>query len=99
MSDFLTSIGIKIPDLAAGFGGGVVNALFFKRGKPMDVVASVVGGAITANFLAQSVGRLCGTDVGVSGFIVGVTAMAICQGLLGAVKSKMQKLAEKPPDA
>ena len=76
-NDFFTFLGIKIPDLVSGFGGGVVNALFFQRAKPIDALASVIGGAITANYLAPVAAHLSGTDEGVAGFIVGVTAMAI----------------------
>lgn len=98
MSDFLTQIGIRVPDLVSGFGGGVVNALFFQRGKPVDVVASVVGGAITANYLAETVSKIAGTELGVSGFIVGVTAMAICQGILSVVKAWMSKFQAEQGD-
>lgn len=95
--DLLAAIGIKIPDLVAGFAGGVVNALFFQRGKPLDVVASLIGGAVTANYMTSAVSKITGTDTGVAGFIVGVTAMAICQGLFAAVQSRMKKV--ETPDA
>ena len=90
--DFFSALGIKIPDLVSGFGGGVVNALFFQRAKPLDALASVIGGAITANYLAPVAAHLSGTDEGVAGFIVGVTAMAICQGLFAVVNGWMNRL-------
>ena len=85
--DVLSSVGIKVPDLAAGFGGGAINALWFQRGKPIDVVSSVMGGAITANFLTGSVAHITGLEVGAAGFLVGLTAMAICQGMFVKVRS------------
>lgn len=98
--DLLTSLGIRVPDLVSGFGGGVVNALFFQRGKPVDVIASMLGGAITANYLASTVSHIIGTDIGVSGFVVGVTAMAICQGLLSVVPGWFKRFQSgNKPDA
>lgn len=90
--DFLATIGIRIPDLVAGFAGGVVNALFFQRGRPLDAVASLIGGAITANYMTASVSHIAGIDMGVSGFVVGVTAMRICQGLFNIVQNRMGKI-------
>lgn len=95
--DFLAQFGIRVPDVVSGLGGGVVNALFFQRAQPMDAVASVIGGAITANYmaglLASGIGHIIGTepDRGVAGFIVGVTAMAICQGLLVSVRGWIKR--------
>lgn len=86
IGDVLATVGIKVPDLAAGFGGGVINALWFQRGKPLDVVTSVVGGAITANFLTGTVSKISGLEPGAAGFLVGLTAMVICQGLFSKVR-------------
>jgi hypothetical protein len=86
IADVLSSVGIKVPDLAAGFGGGAINALWFQRGKPLDVVSSVVGGAITANFLTGTVSHVSGLEPGAAGFLVGLTAMVICQGLFVKVR-------------
>ena len=52
MSDdpgFLISLGIKMPDLVAGFAGGVVNAFVFKRSDPVSIIGSMIVGALTAN--------------------------------------------------
>jgi hypothetical protein len=86
-ADIFAWLGIRIPDLVAGFMGGVVNALFFSKGRPIDVVASLVGGALTANYLTTPVAHIGGLDEGVAGFIVGVTAMAICQSLFSVANS------------
>jgi hypothetical protein len=82
-------LGISLPLVAAGFAGGMVNALFFKRTDPWAFVASLVGGALTANYLGPVVSHVIGDYVGTGGaaFIVGVTAMAICQGLVAAAKN------------
>ena len=44
----LSEIGIKTQDIVAGLGGGIVNAIAFKRSDPLAVVSSMVVGAITA---------------------------------------------------
>lgn len=83
----LVQLGIKIPDLVAGFGGGVVNAIVFKRADPASIIGSMIVGALTANYLTEPVSRYLGTSQSASGFIVGLAGMAICQGIVEAAKS------------
>ncbi len=83
MTDPLIELGVKTQDLVAGLAGGVVNAFVFQRGSPMAIVGSVVVGALTAAYLTEPAGRLTGTTGGATAFIVGLGAMAICQGILG----------------
>jgi uncharacterized membrane protein YeaQ/YmgE (transglycosylase-associated protein family) len=85
--DFWIQIGIKMPDLVAGFAGGVVNAFVFKRADPFSIIGSMIVGALTANYLSESVGHYIGTTAGASAFIVGLAGMAICQGVVEAAKS------------
>lgn len=90
MSDdpgFLISLGIKMPDLVAGFAGGVVNAFVFKRSDPVSIIGSMIVGALTANYLSGPIGHYVGTGPGASAFIVGLAGMAICQGIVEAAKS------------
>lgn len=84
---FLVQIGIKLPDLVAGFGGGVVNAIVFRRADPASIIGSMIVGALTANYLTEPVARYLGTSQSASGFIVGLAGMAICQGIVEAAKS------------
>lgn len=93
----LESVGVRLSDLVAGFGGGVVNALFFQRTSPGGALASVIGGAITANFLTGLAVDIVGQHLqpGVAGFIVGMTAMAICQGLFVVVNNWIKRLTGK----
>lgn len=83
--DLLLQLGIKLPDLLAGFGGGVVNALALKRSDPWSIITSVMIGGIMANYMAETFGRWAGTTQQVSGFLVGVGGMALAQGLIAAV--------------
>lgn len=80
-------LGVKVPDLVAGFFGGVVNAFVMKRADPWSIMGSMVVGALTANYLSDPIGRYLGTGSGTTGFLVGLAGMAICQGVLEAAKS------------
>lgn len=84
---FLVWLGVKMPDLIAGFAGGVVNAFVFKRADPVSIVGSMIVGALTANYLSEPVGHYLGTSGGAAAFIVGLAGMAICQGIVEAAKS------------
>jgi zinc transporter ZupT len=84
---FLVQLGINVHDMIAGFAGGTVNALVLKQSDPWSIIASMVAGALTANYMTDPVSRYLGTSAGTSGFIVGVTSMALVQGLIAAARS------------
>lgn len=86
-ASLLVQLGVKMPDLIAGFAGGVVNAIALKRSDPWSIISSVVVGGLTANYLTESFSHYLGTGTGTSGFLVGVAGMAICQGIISAAKS------------
>lgn len=81
---FLVQLGVKLPDLIAGFGGGVVNAIAMKRTDPWSIIGSMIVGALTANYLTEPFGHYLGTSPQTTGFLVGVAGMAICQGVIKA---------------
>jgi len=87
MTDFLTTIGINLQDLVAGFAGGVANAFVFKKSKPWAIIGSIVVGGFAANYLGSTVSKLIGTSAGTSAFIVGLAGMAICQGIVESAAS------------
>lgn len=91
--DSLLSVGIKVQDILAGLAGGVVNAFIFQRSNPVAIIGSVVVGALTANYLSEPAGKIVGVSGGAAAFIVGLSAMAICQGLVSAAA----KWTPKPP--
>lgn len=80
------NFGIKLPDLVAGFAGGIVNSFIFNRADPKSIVGSMVVGALTANYLAEPATKIIGTSSGATAFIVGLAGMAICQGIVEAAK-------------
>lgn len=92
------SAGFHVPDLAAGLSGGIVRSLFAKEGI-VQILTSALGGALTANYLAGPFSALVGNIVlrgeplsrDVSAFVVGLTAMTICQQLITRVGSLAQQ--------
>lgn len=82
---FLVSLGIKTPDLLAGTLGGLVKAIVFDKSGPAAVISSMIVGATMANYLAELATKYVGTGVGVSGFIVGMCGMIICQIIVAKV--------------
>lgn len=96
MKDFLTSLGLELSDLVAGFFGGVVNALVIKRSDPWSIASSVIVGALTAAYLSGWVSTQFGFGRGTAGFVVGLCAMAICQGLVEIAKKKINGITEEP---
>lgn len=82
--DWLTWLGIKIPDLVAGMFGGIVKALVFQREGPVKTVVSAVVGAITANYLGTLIAEQLGWEkaIGAVCFAVGITSMVVCQFII-----------------
>jgi uncharacterized membrane protein YeaQ/YmgE (transglycosylase-associated protein family) len=82
----LESVGIRLPDIIAGFAGGVVNSFVFKRSDPLSIIGSMIVGAFTANYLSEAAAKYVGAGKGATAFIVGLCGMAICQGIVAAVR-------------
>lgn len=82
----LLQLGIKMPDLIAGFLGGVTNAFVFRKSDPFSIISSMVVGAVTANYLGDVAMKYTGMSGGASSFIVGVGGMAICQGIVEMIR-------------
>ena len=92
----LEEFGLNARYLVAGFAGGVVHAIVFKARDKTAVVGSVVVGMLTANYLAPPAAHYVGDWLGEggSGFVVGLTAMAICQGVFGLVSARIRGAVE-----
>ncbi len=56
--------GLNVVRLSAGFSGGVLHALLRKNIAPAAVVASVVAGTLTANYLGAAAGHYVPVWVG-----------------------------------
>ena len=97
--DTLTSLGLRIPDLVAGLAGGVVNAIVFKRSTPIAVVGSMLVGALTANYLAETAVKYTGTSQGSAAFLVGLCGMILCQVLVSAAAKYIPPILKNGRDA
>lgn len=92
----LDDLGLNAPRLIAGFAGGVVHAIVFKERNPGAVIGSVIAGTLTANFLSPLVAHYASfLGDGSCAFLVGLTAMAICQGLVSLVRAKTKEAVGK----
>jgi len=80
--DFLASLGLHLQDLVAGFAGGVANAFVFKKSNPWAIIGSIIVGGFAANYLGVVLSKVLGTSAATSAFIVGLTGMAVCQGIV-----------------
>lgn len=89
MSDWsmLGAIDVSVRDLLGGFAGGVVNAFVFTRTSPGTAVGSMVVGALTAAYLTDAAVALTGVSQKPASFIVGLGGMAICQGIVAAIRN------------
>ena len=83
-------IGVKTSHLVAGIAGGVVRA-FLSGSDMMTAIASVVIGSLTAGYLTTPVYKGLAANFPATadpstehavGFLVGLTAMLICEGVL-----------------
>ena len=95
----LDELGLNTSRLVAGFAGGVVHAFVFKQTDPWTAVGSVLTGTLTANFLAPAAVHYIGGWFGDGGtaFVVGLSAMAVCQGIVAAARLRMQGASSPPP--
>jgi hypothetical protein len=88
MSDdpgLLIWLNLKLPDMVAGFAGGVVSAIALKRSDPWSIIGSVVVGGFMSNYLSETFSHYVGTTQGTSGFLLGLGGMALAQGLIAGV--------------
>ena len=88
----LEDFGLNASRLIAGFAGGVVHTFVFKQTDPLAQIGSVVTGTLTANFLGQAAAHYIGPWLGEGGsaFIVGLSAMAICQGIVAMAQTRIR---------
>ncbi len=85
---FFDWIGVNPRDLVAGFAGGVSNIIVFQRVGPWSATGSVILGMLASGWLLDLIMfefNLSEKLRGPFGFIVGLCAMVICQGIVGAV--------------
>lgn len=99
----LEDLGLHAQWMISGFCGGVAHAFAFRQMQPAAQVGSVIVGMVTANYLGPPVAHLphLGEWLGAggSGFVVGLSAMAIVQGTVAAVQSRLPHLIKRIEDS
>lgn len=99
MDPLQTLIGIKLTHLLAGVAGGTVRAFLSGEGW-LAAFSSVVVGSLTAGYLTAPVYAGAQKYFAIPpdpstehaiGFLVGLTAMLICEGVLRAVRGWSRK--------
>lgn len=81
------SLGIKLPDLFAGFAGGIVNAARSRKLDPWAVVSSMVVGGLMANYMADTFSQFLGNKPGFAAFCIGAAGTPLAQGIIEASRS------------
>ncbi len=84
---FLISLGIHLPELVAGFFGGLVNCFVFQRAAFHSIAGSLIVGALTANYLFEigikvTAGWFGNYSVA---FVIGLAGMAVCKKIFDMV--------------
>jgi hypothetical protein len=97
--DTLTLLGLELQNLFAGFAGGVVSVFLMRRVTPWEALGSMTAGALAANYLGEVVASLThalgvGLKLPVACFVTGLSAMALCQGIVEVVKSRIGNYVE-----
>lgn len=79
--EFLHEIGVRLDYITGGLAGGFVSAMMMRNVTPGQAIISATVGAFTANWLTDTVAQFSGTFIKPGGicFVVGLTAMVICQ--------------------
>lgn len=86
INEELHALGITIKHLIAGFAGGVVSALLMRNVRPFEALSSVLGGTLAANYFTEHAVRTLGFGEGAAGFLIGLTAMILCQKIIEAAR-------------
>lgn len=86
----LKNLGLNESTATAGLLGGTVRGLIIQGGFINGVISALVG-AITANYLAPAIAmsptlNAWNWSEGTIGFVVGMCAMLICEGILKWVR-------------
>lgn len=98
MNDYLIQLGLDIKMIVAGFVGGVIHTFIFRQTDLYTAIGSILAGIGTANYIGRTAATMLNVNEGFGGFVVGLSAMAICQGIVAAIK-KIQFIRFPPTDS
>jgi hypothetical protein len=103
MQDLMRDLGVRPSLLLAGFAGGMLSIFVKRPGGFWEAFGAVLAGMVTANYLGESTEPLLhfiGFDdnPGAGGFVTGLAAMSICQGIFEAVRGYFDRPRRNPDD-
>lgn len=84
--EHFNEFGLRVTEAVAGFCGGVSYVFVTRNTKPFEAIGSVVVGCLTANYLAGYLTGMTGLAQPAAGFVTGLCAMAICQGIIAGAR-------------
>lgn len=87
LKEFLKEIGINLQLSLAGFVGGTVNALAVRKATLAEILGIVITGMAAANYLGEVAVKYTGAPELATGFIVGLSGMVICRGIISAAQA------------
>lgn len=87
MREWLTELGINVPNAVGGFFGGGVSVFVLRQFKPVDAFASCFIATVTAAYLGKVGSSYLPIPEGAVGFIVGLCSLYICMGILQTARN------------
>jgi hypothetical protein len=90
MTDYL--YGIHLEDFVIGVQGGIVFVWAFRQSRPRDVIASLVAGGLTANYLGPWVALHTAFDRDLADYISGMVGMPFCQCVVEYVTAQRERI-------
>lgn len=82
----LIELGLNPPNLISGSVGGIISALVVRNVSPIGIFTSVIAGGACANYGTEYVADFLKISPGLSGFLIGITALVLVQLVLEAAK-------------
>lgn len=89
VKEILDAIGLTGANLVAGFIGGTLNVLIFKRINPWDASAALAAGTFTAGYLGEPISAITHAPVGGTCFLVGFGGVVILGGSFSVLRQRL----------
>jgi len=90
----LTDIGLDHRHMIAGFCGGFVNMMYFRKQRPRNVIGLIIAGGLMGNYFHPIIEHLLSTTAITASFITGMAGNALCHGSVELSKSWLKGMAK-----
>lgn len=87
MKEFLSELGLRLPDIVAAFWGGVASAFFVRNVTPWQALSTFVIGLVLGSYFGAPAAKLTGLTTETASCLVAFAGMAVAQGLTEAVRA------------